>query len=320
MSGGFLPSEPQAAGRPDPRHPSVSGPEGVCWTPPLPSHSPRPQLGAEQAHLPACACRYPCPGPTELSLSQLRAACRGLGPFPRRVLLTAALCGEALGEAWGGGSLHGASSLLQPAQTCAHPPERSDGSRKRGGGTLGRHGGADCSPCAPDQGGLGLEVGAPNPPPGPEIRLSLCLLLPPRLGPRWGWLCVGPSGPGPPGTARRPPPASSGGPWGVGVGMGKADPHPSIPPAAPLPHPNVHFNLTIPEDPGETASPPRPSAEGLARSPSLPSGPEWERPPTRGQVTQGCTGPVGAVAPAQRRPDRHSGQHNVPRPLSPNCL
>lgn len=182
---------------------------------------------------------------------------------------------------------------------------------------MGRHGGADRSPCAPDQGGPGLEVGAPNPPPGPEIRLSLCLLLPPT------WAQVGLALCGPLRTwpswdcEKASPQHPQAAPGGWGWGWVRVTP---IPPAAPLPHPNVHFNLTIPEDPGETASPPRPSAEGLACSPSLPSGPEWERPPTRGQVTQGCTGPVGAVAPAQRRPDRHSGQHNVPRPLSPNCL
>lgn len=75
----------------------------------------------------------------------------------------------------------------------------------------------------------------------------------------------GHSGPSPPGTERRP---SSGSHWGCGEGDGEAwPPSPSV---ASLPDPDVHFNLTIPEDPGETGGWPVLAVSRRARALALP--------------------------------------------------
>lgn len=191
--------------------------------------------------------------------------------------------------------------------------------------------GACLSPCAREQrlagggGGLGPKgrtPGDPSQPSGPEVSHTVSASFSPDLGPpgvgaAWAW--------GPKATQDLAllelrgghPQAATGGVGGDGEAW---PPSPSV---ASLPNPDVHFNLTIPEDPGETGGWPVLAVRRRARTLALPVPPAPQLqsesgPQPEAGTRRGARGPVTAAAPAQRRPDRCSGQHNVPRPLSLN--
>lgn len=220
-SRGFLPSEAQAASRPDLRHASVAG--------------PLPRLGAAQAHLPACACRCRCgsalPATRRVEPPPAVATCRGLGHLPTQVPAGRPLpCVE---RPWGRGSFPDGTSRPPPAGSNMCPPSRKiRWLPENGWGDLGQPRGSRSQPLRPSAGRSGPKWGCssgwssePTAGPGGEPLSLPPSPSPPDLGPggvssAWATQDLALLGP-----REGHPPTSSGGPWGVEVRMGQVGPH-----------------------------------------------------------------------------------------------